>query len=173
MALDEKAAKIDASYLSRVFYVEDFRKIIDRAAESLRLFDAQYPFDAIAFCGMSGSALAYPLSYMLKKHLLCVRKPDRTVSHSSHKVEGVINAKTYIIVDDCIDSGATVKRIREAVSTAKTWDSDRGNYVNMDTKLIGIYLYMGMDFATGPWQKSNPDVHIIHAPWTLNEGNRV
>jgi adenine/guanine phosphoribosyltransferase-like PRPP-binding protein len=101
---------------------------VEQAAKALRLFRKKNPFDAIAFRGNSGAAIAYPLSFKLQIPLICVRKGP---SHSPFKVEGCSNAKTYVIVDDFIESGNTIKRIRKAINT---------DY-RSEPKLVGILLY--------------------------------
>ncbi len=127
------------SYLYDIFDTGRFSAIIEKAVESIKLFDSQNPFDAIAFAGMSGAAIAYPLSYILKKHLICVRKPD-IHSHSWQSVEGVKNSKRYIIVDDCIDSGETVANIRRSITEFSK------------TQLVGIYLHHEIEYLTAYWK---------------------
>lgn len=145
--------RIDSSYLYDVFGTKTFSKLVDDAVFNLKLFEAQTPFEAIAFTGMSGSAVAYPLSYLLKKPLLCVRKKDIS-AHSVNPVEGVVSAKTYVIVDDCIDSGATVDRIRKCISEG---------WYTKTAKLVGIYLYNASEFRNNEWKRKpgNEDVKII------------
>lgn len=51
-------------------------------------------------------------------------------------IEGVVDSKKYIIVDDCIASGKTIQRIRDAI---KNHSIEVGNKIQ--PKLVGIYLY--------------------------------
>lgn len=84
-------------------------------------------FDAIAFRGYSGSLLAVPVALQMDKHLVIVRKP-REMSHGD-PVEGKVHRR-YIIVDDHISSGNTVKSI---VRTIDKWSK---RY----SKCVGIVL---------------------------------
>src|SRR5271169_5314809 len=93
---------IEADYLNHIFKVKSYTDIVDKAIEAIRFFGAQNPYDGIAFCGVSGAAIAFPLSYALKKHLICVRKDP---SHDKQEVVGLVKAKRYIIVDDQIETG--------------------------------------------------------------------
>jgi len=112
-----------------VFEVKEFTKVVDRAARALKAFSKKNPFDAIAFTGNSGAAMAYPLSYKLKVPLICIRKRPSD-SHSSLKLEGCVSAKRYVIVDDFIESGSTMKKIQRVIKQELE-----------DAKLVGIFLY--------------------------------
>lgn len=68
-----------------------------------------YSFDAIAFRGLSGSLVAPIVAHMMDKTLLAVRKGEQC--HSVHMVEGDHNARRYVILDDFISSGTTVREI--------------------------------------------------------------
>ena len=84
----------------------------------------KYPFDAIAFTGVSGAALAFILSYELKIPLICVRRDENDGHHAkvpqmmlpySTILEGALDAKRYLIVDDFIEQGNTIRRILESI----------------------------------------------------------
>ena len=70
-------------------------------------------FDAIACRGVSGLLIAPIVAMRLNKTLLIVRKKEET--HSHFEVEGNHGAKHYIILDDFIESGDTVKEIAKAI----------------------------------------------------------
>jgi len=71
-------------------------------------------FDAIACRGVSGLLIAPGVALRLNKTLLKVRK-KKEEAHSSFLVEGDRGAKRYIILDDFIESGDTVKEIAKAI----------------------------------------------------------
>ena len=85
---------------------------IKRAVKALRKYKNEY--DTIAFRGMSGALYAPELATRLKKHLIIVRKNTKDC-HSGHIVEGHQTCQNYIIVDDFINTGHTVWKIRQAV----------------------------------------------------------
>jgi adenine/guanine phosphoribosyltransferase-like PRPP-binding protein len=120
---------IRTDYLDKVYRVNQFTKTVAKAAKVLRKFRRKVPFEAIAFTGTSGAALAYPLSYLLGVPLICIRKSTRD-NHFGYKIEGCMTADTYIIVDDFIESGSTIKKVRKSVE----------NEIE-DAKCVGIYLY--------------------------------
>lgn len=99
-----------AYYLMNVLPLANMIKQSKMAVKALK----NYEFDAIAFTGLSGALTAIPVSLALKKPLIAVRKP-RDDRHSSRLVEGYIKAKTYIILDDFVASGATARRIYKAI----------------------------------------------------------
>ena len=73
-----------------------------------RIIKSKVKFDAIAFRGMSGAIIACPVASIFKKPLIIVRKSIKNC-HSSRQVEGFIDAKKYIIVDDFIETGKTIR----------------------------------------------------------------
>jgi orotate phosphoribosyltransferase-like protein len=102
---------IHASWLEHSIQQEKLRVILPRARRILR----KYQFDSIAFRGVSGALTAPILAYMLRKNLLAVRKEPNEDgwSHSTGMVEGDANARRYIIVDDFVSSGKTIRKIFE------------------------------------------------------------
>jgi adenine/guanine phosphoribosyltransferase-like PRPP-binding protein len=141
--------KIQSSYLSRV-YKKDFLKVVPATVKLLEKFRKKNYFDAIAFTGSSGAALAFPLSYLMKLPLIHVRKGDG--NHFGQPIEGTISSKNYIIVDDFIASGYTVRKI---VKTIKKEYAHEANPV-------AIYLYNSSDR-----RKSLDDIPIISLPGGL------
>lgn len=75
-------------------------------------------FDTIAVRGVSGLLIGGAVASELGKTLIVVRKPYeiRGNSHSYQLCEGDRGARTYIILDDFICAGGTVKAIREAIA---------------------------------------------------------
>lgn len=133
---------IQTEYLHSVFYPNAYKNKIDSAVEKIALFEKHYPFEAIAFTGVSGSAFAFTLGYLLNKSLICVRKT--VSSHCGLTVEGFIDCRSYIIVDDFIATGATVQFIVTSIDTV---------YSNLQSKrssaypeLAGIFLFDKLNF---------------------------
>jgi adenine/guanine phosphoribosyltransferase-like PRPP-binding protein len=98
-----------ASHLIRPLDPTTRRDTIEKIIEVLKRYD----FDAIAFRGLSGALVAPTVAMLMDKTLLAVRKGERC--HSSHTVEGDYNAQRYVILDDMISSGDTVKDIFHAI----------------------------------------------------------
>lgn len=89
-------------------------------------------FDAIAFRGMSGALVAPAVAARLKKNLLMVRKATDS-NHSSLSVEGFNGApQRYVIIDDFIFTGATVREIQRTIGQMKH---------GAGHKLIGMVCY--------------------------------
>jgi adenine/guanine phosphoribosyltransferase-like PRPP-binding protein len=131
--------KITTAYLYNVYNLDKYEKTFNKTVAAIRKFKKSNPFDAIAFSGTSGAALAYPLSLKLKVPLICVHKYK---THSSLSIEGVCFPNKYIIVDDLIESGSTIKRIikkikiyHEEFKAFKLVSSQKG------PEPVGIVLY--------------------------------
>lgn len=122
---------IKSCYLDTVFHKEILTKFLKAA----RVLVKKYDFQSFAFRGMSGALVAPLLAYQTNKTMLMVRKPkveDSTESsdHSEYRVEGDLAARRYIIVDDFICSGATMRATIEEISKAAP-----------NAKCLGILLY--------------------------------
>lgn len=119
-------AGVHASYLKDFFDVKQRTKIVDTAVKKLKRIKSK--FDAIAFSGMSGALMAPIVAHELGKRVIAVRKPDEK-PHSSHRTEGV-HGDRYIILDDFIFSGDTLKRIKESIEQEAVFGP-----------CVGCYLY--------------------------------
>ncbi len=109
--------------------------MIKKAGTEIKELRARLKFDAVAFTGSSGAALAFPLMVKHKVPVIYVRKP-RESSHGGkieYTSDVVINR--YLIVDDFIDSGSTVKRV---YSTITKWSKSREC---MAPECVGVFLY--------------------------------
>lgn len=115
--------KLNTEYLKALDY-RSAQKILARAEKLL----SKIKFDAIAYTGASGSLIAPALAFRMNRGLILVRKEKNT--HSGSKVEGHIDVERYIIVDDFVTSGKTVKRIAREVK-AHCYQA----------KLVGVYEY--------------------------------
>jgi len=123
---------ITTDYLGSVFCREKFAQTVDRSEKDIRDWIAKgNDFDCIAFTGVSGAALAFPLALRLNKGLLCIRK-EGSGSHSLYDIEGDFSGDRYIIVDDFVDTGSTVEKIHSDLERNRATD---------DIELVGIYLY--------------------------------
>ena len=123
-----------ADYLKDVLEPALASRLVSRTCKVIRRICPDV--GAIAFSGMSGALIAPIVALRLKKPLIMVRK-DNDGSHSSLAVEGVVGSDTYIILDDQISTGATVRRIKKHI---KKFDPD--------TKYLGTLCYS--DY--GDWQ---------------------
>lgn len=73
------------------------------------------PFDSIVVTGYSGAAFGSVVAHALGKALVIVRKPTETANHSGHAIEGNPGQR-FVIIDDFISSGATVRRILDTMA---------------------------------------------------------
>lgn len=152
--------RVKTEYLKDVYKPRLYLNTINEAFAALAAFNEHRPFDSIAFTGTSGAAVAYPLSFLLGKRLTCIRKEDEDshfrVFARGKRVEGCVNPRRYVIVDDCICSGNTVRSIEKAIKE-----------VSPGAKLIGIYLYSdAYTTRCGLWRDTPviPHVHMKNAP---------
>lgn len=134
------ATKIMSDYLNKVYNAKTLASITSKMSVQMKKLHKELKFDAIAFSGFSGSSIAFPVSVVTGLPLLAVRK-DTDDSH--HKrgygvLEGAIDAKSYVILDDFISGGSTmeriISRIEEHNSEAECkgivlWNKNREDYL--------------------------------------------
>lgn len=103
MGLPERA-KI--KYLNTVSQQRHRAKTFELTIECLSKFD----FDTIVVTGVSGLLIGPVVAHMMGKKIAVIRKEDDG-SHSSDTIEGEIGDR-YVIIDDFICTGTTVKRMK-------------------------------------------------------------
>jgi len=100
-------------YMESVFCVEDHQKIIQRMVVKVEKLKSILSFQAIACTGVSGFAVAFPIAYECKLPVIAVRKSGES-SHGDKIEMGYkkrIIIHKYLIVDDFIESGSTIRSI--------------------------------------------------------------
>jgi adenine/guanine phosphoribosyltransferase-like PRPP-binding protein len=125
-----------AEHLKYCFY--DRRKRHNLAKKSLKLTE----FDTIVVTGISGIAFGSILSFLLKKQLVIVRKGGER-AHSSRKVESNITGKNigkWVFVDDLIDTGKTLKRVKRSLEDGGYFGIQVATYLYNYDELRTIYV---------------------------------
>ena len=117
-------------------------KKFKRATEEVAALQLIHKFDALAFMGSSGCAIAFILSVSLQIPLIYVRK-DNEDSHGS-MIEGNAwrGVTKFLIVDDFIGRGTTVETIYTKIRSAA---EQRGR---AKPECAGIFLYEPADNDT-------------------------
>jgi len=126
----------------------------DRAKYTVRqvikmIKDRGLEFDAIACRGVSGLLIAPIVAMRLNKSLIVVRKGEDT--HSMYTVEGDHGARRYLILDDFIDQGDTVREIASEIYAT-----------NRLARCVGFIAYKRLSYKniSTPWQ-----MQMEHAWW--------
>ena len=120
-----------ASHTCHVINHKERNKIIIKAVCDLRKIADQ--FDTIVCCGVSGLMVVPQIAELLNKNILIVRKNEKR--YSEFRTEGIAPFQ-YVVVDDLICSGATVKYIKKII---------RDEYPR--SKCKGIYCYLPNECA--------------------------
>jgi adenine/guanine phosphoribosyltransferase-like PRPP-binding protein len=142
--------QIRSTYMRRVFQPALFSKIVDHTMGIAEQLHQEYKFDTIAFSGTSGAAMAFILSHKMGLPLLCVRKQEITshYTNSGNYLEGNIGARKYLIVDDFISSGETIRYIVSTIHKQKP-----------ATECVAILMYnqkMGGNYQFEGWKYPVP-----------------
>ena len=106
-------------YLAQALQREEIDEAVGLCVETLK----GRKFDTIAFRGLSGALIAPIVAHILSKEIIVVRK--KQTDHSNHRVEGHLAAKRYVILDDFISGGETVReiilRVNKFAPSATLW----------------------------------------------------
>ncbi len=129
--------ELDADYLK--ISPKDLKRITTRVSKKMLALKKKLKFDAIVFRGNSGAAIAFPVSVATGIPVVLVRKEG---SHGS-KIEGSCNVSKYIILDDFISSGDTMRKILNEMTK---WNAGGDSEV----QCVGIALYN----ETSTWRKT-------------------
>lgn len=125
-------------YFGRALIPAQLREVVKAAKKRLHRFS----FDAIAVSGASGMMVAGAFSLELDKPAIVVRKTPM-LCHSDASVEYEMpiydlvrekGALRYLIVDDFVQTGATVKRIKSKIKM---------EFDPYTTRCAGVYIYQG------------------------------
>ena len=114
-----------ASHTSIILNHKFRNMIVMEAVKRLR----DYGFDTLVASGTSGLIVVPQVAEILNKHILVVRKPDEKC-YSEFTTEGVAPNR-YVILDDLICSGSTVKHIKRTIRREYPF-----------AKCVGIYCYL-------------------------------
>ena len=126
-----------SGYLSNIFTsTGELDKTVNFTIKNIREYiqRKKISFEFVAVTGVSGLVVGSIVAHKLKKRLIVVRKKNDS-SNATCEVEGIPSGhnqtkKRYIIIDDLISSGGTIRRI---ISQIKNH--------NKDCRCIGICTY--------------------------------
>jgi adenine/guanine phosphoribosyltransferase-like PRPP-binding protein len=115
----------------KVLRNDEWLENVEKCVAGLKPISEQ--FDAIAVRGLSGLLLVSAVAAKLDKTVIVVRKRQEVQNrdcHSHNFCEGDRGARTYIILDDFIDTGATAQAIAEEI---REWAPQ--------AKPVGVFRY--------------------------------
>lgn len=147
------------SYLEDLFIPGNMARIAENAAKAL-----EHPYfaevDFICGTGMSGTPIAGAIAARVNKSPMLIRK-EPTTHDTTLALYGLERpGSQYIIVDDCISSGDTMRRIIDAVSEGATF----GNIPR------AIFLYGRWNTKDTRWidaENGYPMILIVNIGQTL------
>lgn len=121
-----------ASHTCHVLNHKIRTKIIIKAVCDLRKISDE--FDSIACCGSSGLMVVPQVAELLNKNIVLVRK-EQEKRYSNFAIEGIAPFR-YIILDDLICSGDTIRHIQRTIKDE-----------HPRSKCIGLYFYLPKECA--------------------------
>lgn len=119
-----------------LFKPAEWNTRMQAACQQVKKLHKTLKFDALAFTGSSGAAGAFILGANLELPVIYVRKKDELSHGKSIEANSAFNPiGRYLIIDDFVGSGATVRHIVNSISdTAKKEAED-------PPECVGVFLY--------------------------------
>lgn len=144
-------------WLKPIHDPRELRRVINLVVAEIGKLDRRPQFLAVR--GTSGTAIGGAVSLVSDLPLVVVRKEDDN-SHAKHygTVQGMRGTGgLYIIVDDLVDSGTTVREIVAAIKRDHEHNSD--SYT--PTECIAVILYSADQIETGAVELDGRTVPLI------------
>lgn len=113
--MNEPTPEIHSMYLPDVMTAE--RSFVTARRLKRAILASGLEYNAIAFHGMSGALIVPMLAWRLRKGMIVCRKPTEH-SHGGD-FEGLYKGGNYIIVDDFISGGDTIRGIIDTINLHK------------------------------------------------------
>lgn len=112
------AHHIKTDYLQNVYNPNKFTDLVKKSIATANFIMSQVHFDSIVFTGSSGAAMAFILSIEMNIPLIHIRKRDgshylryKDKDKNDSLIEGFLESKRYIFLDDMISSGETFRNV--------------------------------------------------------------
>jgi orotate phosphoribosyltransferase-like protein len=129
-------------YTEGIFGETRLRSYAQWVADVVARLQSEHDLDFVAVSGLSGISVAFAAKMLHDFPVVVVRKGEST--HGS-QVEGNARMGRYVVLDDLIDTGATVQRIRDGIdnwfrrNTRPGWSSP--------PEYIGTLLYRAREIT--------------------------
>lgn len=109
----------------------------NKAVEKAKPILKGLSFDCIAVRGTSGLGFGAALAYELDKNVAVIRKTRRGCN-SQNWVESPDTVKKFLVVDDLIDSGATIRAILKRMKKEHPDAECIGAYLSYESELLSV-----------------------------------
>jgi hypothetical protein len=151
----------DTAYLHNAI---DKKLLVPTVNNLLRLIrKSKVQFDTIVFRGMSGALIAPIIAYKLDKEVIIIRKGED--AHSCRKAEGYTKSKRFIIIDDFVSSGDTIRQIFQSLYEM-SWESSHWN--EMEAAICsGVFLY-----NSSKWRLTTRDAYTVNFQVSTNKHSK-
>jgi len=117
-----------------------FKPVVKKTATAIRRLQKLLGFEQIVCTGISGQSIAWPVSYVTDIPVAVVRRKGER-GHHGYKVENFARDKSYIIMDDFICSGDTIRHMVRTINK---------EYADDGSQCVGVFCYSptGREFVT-------------------------
>jgi len=127
--------KLTNSYHNDIVTPVAQRKLVNKVSKAILKIHNKTKLSHIVCTGISGQGMAWPVGYVTKIPVAVIRKSGER-SHGN-PVEGSGILKNFVIIDDFICSGNTIKRILKLLSSKE--EDPRKRDIELSCKAIILY----------------------------------
>lgn len=154
----------DAGYSDTHFNTAKLRSKAKALALVLPGLMERNEVDAVVVTGKSGMSLAFATLMLIDFPLVVVRKRGENSHGNNIEGTGTINVRRYIVLDDFISSGATVRTIVQDINDLATALSETA------PECVGVLQYMRDNRRTDIRTHSNKLGESVYVPaWGMVE----
>lgn len=117
-----------------------FKRVVKQTATAIRRLQKLLEFNQIVCTGISGQSIAWPVGYVTDIPVAVVRRKSER-GHHGYKVENFSRYKRYIIIDDFICTGDTIRHMVQTINK---------EYADDGSQCVGVFCYSptGREFVT-------------------------
>ena len=139
----------DGGYSAIQFNTTSLRETVQRLSLAVPKMMRDLEADAIVVTGKSGISLAFALKMLIDVPVVVVRKKGENSHGSSIEGDGFTDVQKYIVLDDFVSSGATVRQIQQDMY-------DRAAVCNGHVVCVGVLEYHNYE---GNWTADGCDLY--------------
>jgi orotate phosphoribosyltransferase-like protein len=152
---------IRSTYLYNCFDPSTLKKLVNKIVKAIK--ESGIEFDGFVFRGLSGILIGVPVAMKLNKPYAVVRKKTES-SHSDYLVEGWTPYK-YIIIDDFICSGLTIKNI--------LFEVKKESLKHIKPECVGLFLWNKYMYQCVPESEDNSIQGLLKKSKNLSKNLKI
>lgn len=125
--------KTENSYHEEIFNRDLCKATVKKVVADIRALKKELGFNTIVITGISGAGMGFIVGYQTGIPVVFVRKPEDNTHGNLIEGPDDHTMKKYIILDDFVSSGDTVRRVVKTIQ--------KRAIIAEDIKCVGVYQF--------------------------------